>query len=580
MQARLFYAYVNFWQRKNYEATVLAEHVAKTAGKDDTLALDAAYLAMAALVQAFSDNRAPLDQKGEDMTLIIKACNRIADRWPSSEKANEAYMLLGRMYSAQKKPAKAAEWFGKVPAADRKYPTAQINAGQAFWTAYLSSSRLIGAEKPTPEQLAAWLKSAQDHLRNGIDKITPGIPKDAVAPAELIAAKMSLAQIILSQGRDADAQKLLLDDPHSVIKAVKVPDESQRPPEGITSRKFAMEAYKLLLRTYIGLQNLDKAQETVKELEKIYAGGNEGAGGDLIQLFVDFAKQLKEELDRLRANQETERFDALMKAFETFMNDVASRKEGQNFGSLSWIGETFFALGETVANDPGKAAAFYGKAKNAFADILTKAKDDPTFATPSQMYMVKLRQVRVYRQVKEFEAGETLAIEILKENAKNLAAQTAAAELYQDWGMNGQSDSPEKLERAINGKGSIGAWGWGTITSKLMKSSEFATNPDYKKGFLDARCNDVKCRLQHARLVPKRKKEELDGCLKMLANAAIVVKDLDEEQYKRLNDLYHEVLQEAGMKMAELARNKDDLPPPVAHKTEPEMDPEEAYKQT
>ena len=74
MNARLFYAYTNFWLRKNYEAAVLADYVARTASKDDgSLAMDGAYLAMAAFVQAFSDNKAPLDQKGEDMDLIIKA---------------------------------------------------------------------------------------------------------------------------------------------------------------------------------------------------------------------------------------------------------------------------------------------------------------------------------------------------------------------------------------------------------------------------------------------------------------------------------------------------------------------------
>jgi hypothetical protein len=81
MNARLFYAYTEFWLRKNYEAAVLAEHVARTADNaDGTVALNSAYLAMAALVQAFSDNKSPLDQKGADMRLVVQACNRIADR--------------------------------------------------------------------------------------------------------------------------------------------------------------------------------------------------------------------------------------------------------------------------------------------------------------------------------------------------------------------------------------------------------------------------------------------------------------------------------------------------------------------
>lgn len=580
LKARLWFAYVNFWLHKNYEAAVLGQFVARTADKDDaTLGLDAAYIAMAAFVQAFNENKAPNDQKSEDMRLIIKASNLIADRWPSSDKANEANMMLGKMFSAQKKPAEAAKFFVKIPESDPKYADAQMAAGQAYWTAYVGSGRLTGADKPTPELLAAWLKSAQDHLQTGIDKIIKGIPKEGKAPPDLIAGKMSLAQLMISQGKDVDALKLLVDDPHSVIKAVAVSDETQRPETGsITSRKFALETYKLVLRAYIGTGNLDKARETMKKLEEIAAAGGVEGGSEVTELYVGLGRLLKDELERFRANGETERFDKLMTSFETFLNDMASRKDGQTFGSLSWIGETFYALGETVSSDAAKANSFYEKAGNAFGEILTRATADPTFASSMQMYGVKLRQISVLRVKKEFPPAETLMLEVLKDNPNDLRVQTSAAELYQDWGSSGQADSIKKLLISVYGTTKArtpgNMWGWSLIASKLQKSPDFATNPGYLENFLNARYHATVCRVRYAREQSvKEKQKQLESCVAELTVVATITKDIPEEQFAKLNGLYREVLADLGQPIVDLQRSKD-LPVTAPVKPEsPTMDP-------
>ena len=546
--ARLHFAHVNYYLHRNYEAAVLGQYVARTASKDDsTVALDAAYIAMAAFVQAYNENKAPNDQKGEDMRMIVKAANLIADRWPSSDKANDAFMILGRMLGAQKKPAEAAAFFGKVPETDSKYAEAQLAAGQAYATAYAGSHRML--EKPAPEKLAGWLKSAQDHLRKGIDKMSPLVAPQGPVPGELIAAKVSLAQIIISQGKEAEALKLLLDDPQSVVKAVHVEDEALRPENGVTSRKFATETYKLVLRAYIGTDNLDKARETMKTLEKI-------GGDDITELYVDLGKKLKDELERFRQAGETERFEKLMTSFETFLNDMASRKEGQTFGSLSWIGETYFALGETVANDAAKANAFYDKAGNAFTEILTRSKDDQNFALPIQMYDVKLRQIRVYRFKKDYPPAEPLVTEILKDRPNDLKVQTAAAEFYQDWGRSGLADGVKRLLVAIQGTQKQGGnmWGWGEIGKKLQKSQEFATNPVYVENFLNARFHGTSCRMWYGMETPKDKQKALEGCRAELMVTVSVTKDMPEEWVQKFNALYREVLTNMGKVPEDLPR--------------------------
>ena len=570
-EARLWYAYVNYWQDKNYEAAVLAQYVARTADKDNgTVGLDAAFMAMAAFVKAYNDNKAPLNQKAEDIRMIIRACNMITDRWPASEKANDARMTLGRIYGDAKKPAEAAAWFGKVPDSDPGYPKAQTAAGQAYLTAYYSAGRSPGADKPSVEQLGEWLKLAEQHLRNGIDKLTASLPKEGAAPPELISAKMSLAQIIISQGKDAEAIKLLLDDPHSVVKAVSVADESKRPDKGVTSRKFAVETFKLLLRAYIGSSNLDKGREVMRTLEGIVAADGTDAGSDVTELYVGLGRLLKDELERLRNNGETDRYNNLMGSFETFLNDMASRKEGQSFGSLSWVGETYFALGETVSSDAAKSIGFYEKAGTAFADILTRAAADASFAKPEQLLGVKIRQVRVHRLKKEFEPAELLMGEVLKVRPNDIKAQFAACEVYQDWGASGQADSAKKLLNAIRGNDKIGAWGWGQIGFKLQKSKSFKTDPTVAEAFLDARFNGTQSRQRYARdLPPKDRQKELERCLTELVTTASVSRNMPDERFAKFNALYRDVLQDAGKAAEDLPRSQSAAPVAEVEKPDP-----------
>jgi len=551
--ARYMYSYVLFLARKNYEAAILGEYVARTADKDDTTTgLDAAYLSMAAYVQAFNDSKSAASEKQADINFIVKACNLLTNKWPDSDRANDARMTLGRIYSQLKQPVQAAEWYNKIPETDDKFSEAQLAAGQAYWTAYLSAGRSGDETKPTPEQLTDWQNRAIGLLRNGIAKMSATVPKEGTPPADLIAGKMSLAQIVISQGNDGDAIKLLLDDPQSVIKAISVPDETKRPDKGVQSRQFATETYKLLLRAYVGGGKLNEARDTMKTLEKI-AGGE--AGGDVTDLYVGLGKLLRDELDRFREAGDTERFNRLMTSFETFLNDLSSRKEGQSFGSLSWIGETYVALGEASGSDPSRSAGFYAKAASAFQDILKLAESKPDFLEPDQIAAVKVRLVRCLRSKKEFETADTLITDVLKEKPKDLRAQFEAASLYQAWGNGGSTD---KLVAAINGLPEKKIWGWVQLGVRLQKMLEQGRT-EFLPMFVDARLSGTESRLQFglAQTSMEKRSAELAKCETILVGTISMVKGLSDEQFAQFNKKYREVLQHAGKPPADLKPTKD-----------------------
>ncbi len=574
--AQYMYAYVNLLLRRNYEAAILGEYVAKTStSDDDTTGLEGAYLSMVAYVQAFNDAKGSTTDKEADLNFIIRACNLLTEGWPESELANDARMNLGRIYSELKQPAEAAKWYNKIPEADAKFSEAQLAAGQAYWTAYLTAGRGKDEEKPSTEQLTAWRVEADSRLRNGIAKISATVPKEGAAPPELIAAKMSLAQIVISLGKDADAVKLLLDDPQSVIKAITVPDETKRPARGIQSRLFATETYKLLLRAYIGNGKLNEARQTMTTLEKI-AGAD--AGSDVTELYVGLGKLLREELDRFREAGETERFNSLMTSFETFLNDLYSRQEGQTFGSLSWIGETYFALGEAADRDPSRSTASFEKAGNAFQEILKKAEAQPDFVPADQIPGVKVRLVRCSRLKKDFAQGEQYLAEVLKERPKDLRAQVEGAYLYQDWGGTGDL---EKLMVAINGNPELKMWGWRNIGVRLQQQLE-SGKTEYLATMLESRVNGAKSRRLYGlgQTSTQKRTQELDKAEMELVATVTVMRDLTDEQFDEFNSLYHEILKDNGKPIVDLKASKEaELPPPEPAEVVPDQTVAKTTKQ-
>lgn len=555
-QARYMLGYVYYLMRKNYESAILCQYVARTSDKESAAAgLDAAYLAMGAFVQAFNDEIGTTEQKEPDMGFIVKACNLIAERWPESDKANDARMTLGRIYTQVKRPLDAAEWFAKVPEADTRYADAQMASGQAYWSAYLGIGRKPD-ESPTSAQLAEWQATARKSLETGIAKLSAALPKEGAAPPELIAAKMSLAQIMVSQGQEADAIKLLLDDPHAVIKAVQVADESKRPSKGVQGRQFATESYKLLLRCYIGSGKLNEARATMTAMEKV-AGGE--AGGDITDLYVSLGRLLRDELDRFRKNGETDRYNNLMGSFETFLNDLAQRTDGQSFGSLSWIGETYFALGEVSESDPSRSATFFDKAGQAYGEVLSRAASDPNFAPPDQLLAVKLRQVRALRFKKDFEAAKTLVAEVLSQRSNDLRAQTEAAFVFQDWGASGDPDAIKHLTTALTGDKTIGAWGWGNLSNRLQNAYQNKPTHELLDSFLEVRYNVAAARRQLAQVQTSadQRTKDLDLAEMELVATVAILKDPPEDKLERLNEIYQQILADGGKEPKRLEAGDD-----------------------
>ncbi|QDT65846.1 tetratricopeptide repeat protein [Calycomorphotria hydatis] len=531
-RTRYLLSYVYFLMGRTYDAAVLGEYVAQHPLSDKTksdLPADAGYVALMAFITAL--NEVP---KGQDdsfeMDQTARVATMIVTDYPLTQKADDARMNLGILYNRRDEPRKAAEWFEKVAKSSERYAEAQLAAGQAYWNAYLQA--LPGQDGELTDDLRDELKkSAQKYLERGIAESEKAIPANNAAPDNLIAGKLSLVQILNSEGNNRKAVDVLTKDPHSVIRAIAVKDESKRPKSGVKSQAFAALTFRQLLRAQIGLQEIDAAINTMKQLEQTGGEGN-------TEVFVELGRQIKEEIERL---PEGEQRQNVLKTFDQFLGKLADMKQGQSFSSLLWIAETYFGLAEAV--DGQTREKYFDRSADAYTSIIEKI-NQPKFAPDGSAPGIQLRLAAVQRARGNYEAAYNYALEVLRANPKALNAQTEAAQILQAWGENG---SPDKFKLALMGDSSSGAevWGWGQIAQRLQRLIEAGRDtPAIIDSYLQARYTIAEITRESAKEQSgDAGKEDLSRARQqLLIFAAVTPREMiSDEWWGRYDQLYQDI---------------------------------------
>ena len=485
-QARYLLSYVRFLQGMNYDSAILSEFVAKHFIKESPqTALDAAHLALAAYVNAYS--AVPDGQSNAlELAKMESISDLIAKTWPDSDRANDARMTLGRIYGREGRPAEAGDWYAQVPKSAAQYAEAQLAAGQAYWVAYLETSADPEQTKVTPEQLEQWRTASETHFKTGIAAIENVTPAEKPAPESLTAGQVSLAQLYITKQQYDAAIKELLQGKHNVTEAIKVADGVQRPKKGVTSVEFSRLVYQLMLRAYVGMQKIDAALQTMDELESV------GSGAGDTTVYVQLGQELEKELKRLKSLGETEQLTQVRESFETFLNELFKRKDGQSYGSLIWIAETYFGLGLGSDDDPAAASGYFAKASEAYDEILREAQaKGEDFAPADRIPGVKLRLVTCKRSSGDFDTAFSLVSSVLEEKPRALDAQIEAAKVLQDWGD--KTSQNDRLLEAINGRDP--AWGWAPLAIRLQRTIDAGSaSSDQKNKYLEARLASAECR--------------------------------------------------------------------------------------
>mgnify|MGYP002631872189 CR=1 FL=1 len=538
-QARYLLSYVYMRQRKSFDAIILAKYCMTTDRVNDPdSALSATEIAIEAAVQAFNDAG---EDKNFELDLLKGICELIVEQYPQSARGNEARIRLGQVYRDLNEPLNAATTYLSVPNDYSEYGSARMQAGQSYWLAWvMAMSDIESGIQPESdaESVRQWKADAARLMLEGITVAHAKLGKNAKPSPEIAAAEVSLATIHNMNGQFGETiQRLTAGGDNSVLKLLEVAKGETRPEKGITSSAFAGQAYRLLLRAYVGTQKVAEALQTMNRLEAV-------GGQDTAAVYTQLGQELQEELKRLKASGETQQLAKTRTSFEQFLAKVSENRENMDYNSLVWIGETYFGLGQGTQEDVVAAAGYYGQANAAYQDILGR-----NLAEGGSVIAVKLRIVRCNRAQGQFEQGVSLAQSILHETPLSLDVQFEAAHTLADWGA-ADGGQPEKLLAAIEGvenaKGEKTIWGWSGITRKLQARHSSPDWDQLKERFLEARYEYINSRYRYAKTGASDGEVQLQSGLAELTIFIQVFADLDDAWFAKFDRLYQGIQLQLG----------------------------------
>lgn len=571
-QARYLLSYVFMSQRKSFDAIILARYcMTKDRLNDPGSALSAAEIAINAAVQAFND--AGNDQTFE-LKLLQEICDLIISQYPKSTKGNEARFRLGQVYRDLNEPLKAAETYLTVPNDYSEFASARIQAGQAYWLAWVKTMATVTADTPAKEDVATldgWKAEATKLLQEGIQLSREKLGKDGKPTPEIVAAEVSLSTILNMDGKfDQTIQHLTSGGDKAITKIIEIPAGKQRPATGITSGAFAGQAYRLLLRAYVGTQKIDDALKTMDKLQ--------GVGGtDTAAIYTQLGRELQEELQRLKASGNDERLKQVRTSFEQFLGKVYALPGKKDYNSLLWIGETYYGLGQGVDDDKAAAAAYYSKASGAYDEILSQ-----NLAEEASIPAIQLRQVRCKRSQGEYQESISIAESILTKNPMSIDVQFEAAYALADWGADESAGQPDKLLKSIEGlensTGEKSVWGWATLTSRLQARQATPEWETLKERFLEARFAYARSRYIYGNLNGPGADVQLSSAESEVSMFPMYFPDLDDAWFAKFDGLYEDIQTARGKSPKPLERPEPvEIPPEEIVQT---PTPEEAAAET
>lgn len=555
--ARLQLANGYFMQRRFYEAAVAAEYATVHLADNAEIARLAAYTRMAAYQNAYND-LAGQDRDFERQQLTV-AAEDLVTRWPDSNEATDARDAIAKMFYAEGDTAKAAEWWTRVPPAAEEYPAAQIKAGQAYWSAYgMQVSKPVDEREPA-DTLQQWRTAAEQHLVTGINAWQSQLPQEASTPGDLALGKLSLAQIRNLNGVYATAGdvpgsvEILTQPPHSVLAAVAVPPGEKRPADKNSpqSARIASIAYQQLLRAHIGLRNLDAASDARAQLESV---ADEDDSESLTQVYLVFGQELQKEMEQLHASGQNDRLNDVRAGFEEFLDSMSQREQGQTFGSLLWIAETYTSLAEGSADDPAKESEFFSKASATYDRMVAKISEPAFLDDPAKQTVIFLRLADCRKRQGSYGAAEKAMLDAIKQSPQAPNVQFEAALLFRDWGAS-QSSESDRLLTAINGDSTRTVWGWNQLARKLQQALLIGQrDPRVEQMHYDTRYHQADCYRLYALQQPADKQIENLKLAKFGIEAfARVDRSIPPADFERFNRLYAQIREDLGEPAVPLA---------------------------
>ncbi|MDR2704644.1 MAG: hypothetical protein LBC02_02590 [Planctomycetaceae bacterium] len=466
---------------KILEAAILADYLTQRYS-DAPDADKTAIMAVRLYRQAFVEDKLAGYDPSAIAKRLDKLCEFIMLRWEGQEVAGEVQLLRietaidnGNIEEAKKLLTETAE-------GTPQRVSAELKIGQSLWNRYATLSKLPedSDEKPQKKELDELFSDAQKQLELGLNGKVKLIQENKITvDIASVQSAIAMAQICLNSNESEKTIYWLTNPQVGPLALIAKPPATV---DGTLLKNLQLSATMLLLRAYVGAEQLDKAEETMKQLEttikeQATETGTVTEEQKLTQIYISLGRQLENRLKELNESGETAQADKVAQGFEMFLKRIKNRGETNTFQSLYWVADTFYRLGSGMSTDKtvsDSAAGYYKAAGSTYVDILKRLNDEPDWAPERAADTIKVRLAESLRCVapnekdkerreKIFNSAMNYVADLLEESENRIDIQIEAAKTLEAWG---KSD-PSKLLRAVAGRfPSTQIWGWNGIIKR------------------------------------------------------------------------------------------------------------------
>jgi hypothetical protein len=559
---RYYVCFLEYQSGNFYDAAVMGEFLAKKYPQS-VGARQGAKIALSAYLNGY--NEAKEGERDFDNRHLHDIADYITKRWAGEAEADDAWKVLVAIATREHKMDKAMELLAKIPEASAGRGEAELAAGQALWSDFLSERRKDEKDgRKSQTELDTLKTQAQSTLESGVARLRKPVDEGGEVTYSLAAAALSLAQLYLdSSSNQPEKAAALLDDP----KIGPVTLVSKKDPVILKGPNFAVETYKLALRAAVATQNIKRAQEIMKELDDlIKTGGDASAAETATRIYIMLGRELEEQITQLRRDPtKGDEIKKVSEGFEKFLQRISESEAGNTLSSLNWVAQTYYSLGNSFdtggATLPPESLAYYEKSRATDEKILKAGTALAGFTDDSKLN-VQLRQAKCMRRMKQFKAAVDLLEGVLKQKPMLLEAHKEAALCYEDWA--GTKDPAGKVtyyDLAIKGarkssKDKYGReentiWGWNKLANMVARDKKF------DEVFHEARFHLAQCHwLQSQEQKGTEKQATLQQAETDIIYTTRLKPDMGGEEMKRKYDNLVRTIQKA------LGRQATGLPQP------------------
>ena len=453
--------------------------------------------------------------------------DRIMQTWPTEPDAADAALIAMVAATESRDAKRIIDLVARVPAESPRRIEILLRGGTSLWREVLEDRRLDEANRRPADETKTWKAEARKDLDEGLKAVQSG----GVALPVVVSAALARCQIALDDGEPAVGLEVLERPGYGPWTIVNDPKTDPALGQGA----FAEAVYTVALRCFIEAEQLEKAEEAMKGLERL-AGEGEEASAKLTAMYFTMGRDLQGQLEGQAKAAESGDATAAQKAavtlagFEKFLDRLAARD--QKVSSQTWIATTYLSLGS--GKDMGKvvpkakAEQYLDRAAGVYAGLLKK-KDDAASAKEERDAIagfepsIRLRMANIFRERGKWDEALEQIDWILKDPKRqnSLDTQVQAAELLQAAGLQAVGESPAKAEEllksAIVGRKNAGSviWGWNGLANKVARGAFAGEDEKSLRSrtlFFESRLNVAVCLLDRAKL-PGKPKEEADELL-------------------------------------------------------------------